>query len=99
MKTMRFGIDHVTMIMLAMTATLPFLALSPVDAATPDCQDQYQAVRIEADAAEPAAAAKALRTARLAEKICIEGNRFEAGRKFTLARKQLGPDVQIADRR
>lgn len=99
MKTMQFGIDHVTMIILAMTATLPFLALSPAAAATPACQTEYQAIRTEAGTARPDAAARALRTARLAEKICAEGNDFEADRKFALARKQLGTDIQVADRR
>ena len=95
----RSTIDRLTITALLLTASLPFVALSPVQAATNQCAAQVQAVQTEAAAADPKAAAKALRTARVAEKICAEGNRFEAAKKFAQAREQLGASVQLADRR
>jgi hypothetical protein len=56
-------------------------------------------VRTLAETAEPKAAAKALRTARLAEQLCAEGGRLAAGKKFTLAMSQLDTSVQLADKR
>ncbi len=92
--------DRLTIIGLAMAAVLPFLALSPVQAApAANCTVEAQAVRSEASAADPQAAAKALRTVRTAEAICAEGNRHEAAKKFAQARAQLGTAVQMADRR
>ena len=95
----RSTIDRLTISALLLTVTLPFAALSPVQAATNQCAAQAQEVITAAAAAEPQAAAKALRTARLAEKICAEGNRHEAGKKFAQAREQLGTNIQFADRR
>lgn len=95
----RSTIDRLTITALLMTAMLPFAALSPVKAATVNCTAQVQAVQAGAAAADPKAAAKALRTANLAEKICAEGNTHEAAKKFALARTQLGTNVQFAERR
>ena len=95
----RFTIDRVTIAALAITATLPFLAISPVKAATPDCAQQVQSIEAGAAAVDAKAAAKALRTARLAARICAEGNGHEAAKKFKLAQSQLGTSVQLAARR
>lgn len=95
----RLNIDHMTMIALALVAALPFMTLSPAEAATVDCQAQLETVRIEAVNAEPKIAAKALRTAEAAAKICVQGNRFEAGKKFAQARLQLDSSMQFAARR
>ncbi|WP_372915702.1 hypothetical protein [Sandarakinorhabdus sp.] len=95
----RSTIDRLTITALLMTATMPFVALSPVKAATPSCAAQMQAVQASAATADPQAAAKALHTARVAEKICAEGNRFEAAKKFAQSREQLAATVQLADRR
>jgi hypothetical protein len=97
--TTTHNMDKLAIIGLIMTATLPFAALSPARAGTVDCVVQAEAVRTKAVTAEPAAAAKALKTVRLAEKICAEGGRAEAGRKFSLAMRQLDQSVQLADRR
>ncbi len=94
------SIDRLTIFALLATATLPFAAFSPVQAASVDqCAAQAEQVRTLAETAEPKAAAKALRTAALAERLCAEGGRMEAGKKFSLAMKQLDTSVQIADRR
>ncbi len=95
----RRTIDRLTIATLAIAAAMPFLAISPVQAATIDCAAQEQAIKASASAADPKAAAKALRTARIAAKICAEGNGHEAAKKFKLAESQLGSTVQLADRR
>ena len=92
----RSTIDRLTIAALMLTATLPFAAISPAHAATPTCAAQVQTVQAEAAAADPQAAAKALRTARVAEKICAEGNRHEAAKKFAQAREQLASNIQLA---
>lgn len=89
MTTRRFNFDHITIMTLTMIAVLPFMAMSPVKAVTMECQDQFEAVRLEAESAEPKAAAKALRAARIGEKICLEGSRLEANRKFREAHRHL----------
>jgi hypothetical protein len=98
-----FNTDRLTITGLAIAALLPFLALSPAKAAAKpanvSCQAEVQAVQVQAEGASPEAAARALRTARLAGKICAEGNRFEAAKKFAQARQQLDAGVQLADRR
>lgn len=99
MTSLRFNIDRVTIIGLALAATLPFLAVSPVRAAPADCAAEAQLVREQAATATPAAAQKALRSARVAEKICQEGNRHEAARKFAQARQLLDQPVQMASQR
>ena len=103
MNITRTFTDRLTITTLLLTAVLPFAALSPVKAATPAginvCAAQVQAVAASAASAEPKAAAKALRTANVAARICAEGNRHEAAKKFALARDQLGSNVQLADRR
>jgi hypothetical protein len=93
--------DRLTITGLAIAALLPFLAISPVKAGekAASCAAEVQSVQEQAATATPDAAAKALRTARLAQKICAEGNRFEAGKKFAQARQQLDTGVQLADRR
>lgn len=94
------SIDRLTIIALLATATLPFAAFSPAQAASgAHCAAQAEEVRALARDAEPKAAAKALRTASVAERICAEGARLEAGKKFSLAMKQLDMSVQTADRR
>jgi hypothetical protein len=96
----RFTIDRMTIAALAVAATLPFLAISPVQAGTVDCAAQAEAIAASAaTASDPKAAAKALRTARVAAKICAEGNGHEAAKKFSLARTQLGDNIQLAERR
>ncbi len=95
----RSTIDRLTIAALMLTATLPFAAFSPAHAATPSCAAQVQSVQAEAAAADPQAATKALRTARVAEKICAEGNRHEAAKKFAKAREQLASSIQLAARR
>jgi membrane-bound lytic murein transglycosylase B len=97
----KFNLDRAAIIALAMVATLPFLALSPADAATADCTAEVQAIKVQAqaDGISPNSAAKALRTARIGEKICAEGSRYEAAKKFAAARAQLDQGVQYADRR
>lgn len=95
----RFTIDRLTIAALALTAILPFVAISPVNAGTVDCAAQAQQLRTEAASANPQDAAKALRTVRLAEKICAEGNSHEAAKKFAVARAQLASTMQFADRR
>ncbi len=101
MTTMNFNLDRITIVGLAIAAVLPFAALSPVKAAPKvDCAIEAQALRSEASAATPEAAARVLRTVSTAEAICAEGNRFEAGKKFAQARKQLGvATIELADRR
>lgn len=95
----RSFIDRLTIAALALTAVLPFAALTPVNAGTIDCAAQAQQLRTEAASANPQDAAKALRNVRIAEKICAEGNSHEAARKFALARNQLASNVQFAERR
>ena len=100
MNITRTATDRLTITALLMTAILPFAALSPVKAATANtCAAEVQAVQASAANADPKVAAKALRTARTAEKICAEGNRFEAAKKFAQARELLGTGVQLAERR
>lgn len=96
-----FNLDRASIIALAMVAALPFLALSPADAAIADCAVEAQAIKVQAqaDGISPNTAAKALRTIRIGEKICAEGGRHEAAKKFAAARAQLGQGVQYADRR
>ena len=53
----------------------------------------------EPASANPQDAAKALRSIKIAEKICAEGNSFEAAKKFALARTQIASNVQFAERR
>ena len=99
MTITRTTTDRLTIAALLMTAILPFAALSPVKAATTNCAAEVQAVQASAASADPQLAVKALRTARVAEKICAEGNRFEAAKKFAQARELLGTGVQLAERR
>ena len=96
----RTSIDRLTIAALALAATFPFLAVSPAQAGTTACAAQVQEIEDSAAAAaDPKAAAKALRTARIAAKICAEGNGHEAAKKFSLARTQLSSNIQLADRR
>jgi hypothetical protein len=89
--------DRLTIAALVMAASLPLLALSPAKAAAPyACAQQAQQLREQASLASPQDAARALRTVRLAERICAEGNGFEATRKFAVARQQLGSGTQLA---
>lgn len=100
MTSFRIITDRFTMLGLAMAATLPFLAITPVKAApASSCAVEAQAVRADAANADKDAAVRAARLVRVAEKICAEGNRFEAAKKFAQARQQLGGNVQLADRR
>lgn len=94
-----FSIDRLTIVSLAMAAMLPFVAISPVKAATSECATQVAALRSEAATAAPQQAAKALRTAAVAEQICAEGNRHEALKKLAQAREALADTVQLAERR
>ncbi|WP_439545407.1 hypothetical protein [Sandarakinorhabdus sp.] len=101
MNISSFTLDRITLVGLAMAGLLPFLALSPTPAraAAVDCAAEATALRSQAHTADPKAAAKALKLVRVAEKICAEGNRFEAGKKFAQARGQIDTGVQLADRR
>lgn len=94
-------LDRLTITVLAMTAALPFLALSPAEAASThaDCRTEAQAIRSASDAAEPRTAAKAMRAATVGEKICADGNRREAAKKFALARQFLTDGAQLAEQR
>lgn len=96
-----FTLDRLTIAVLAMTAALPFLALSPAEASPTqvDCRTEAQAIRSASAAADPKAAAKAMRAAKVGEKICTGGNRHEAERKFTLARQLLSDGAQLAEQR
>jgi hypothetical protein len=96
-----FNLDRVSIIALAMVATLPFIALSPADAAPADCAAEAQTIRVQAqaDGVSPNSAAKALRMVKVGEKICAEGGRHEATKKFAAARAQLDQSVQYAERR
>ena len=93
--------DRFTIVGLAALAALPFMALSPAMAAPAkaECQAEAQSIRIAAEGASQRSASQALRTANVAEKICAEGNRREAGRKFAQAREQLDNSVQLASQR
>ncbi|WP_156255517.1 hypothetical protein [Sandarakinorhabdus oryzae] len=95
----RSTIDRLTITALALTIVMPFAALSPVKAAPANCAVEAQAIAAQASSADPKAAAKALRTARLAAALCEAGNGHEAAKKFTLARQQLDTSIQLADRR
>ncbi len=95
----RATIDRLTITALALTIAMPFAALTPVKAATVDCKVEAQAVATQAANADPKAAAKALRTARLAAALCDAGNGHEAAKKFALARQQLDTTVQLAAQR
>ena len=95
----RRTIDRLTITTLALAATMPFLAVSPVQAATVDCTAQATQLRTEVASANPQDSAKALRSIKIAEKLCAAGNSHEAGKKFKLARTQLATNVQLADRR
>jgi hypothetical protein len=101
MNISSFNLDRVTLVGLMMAGVLPFLALSPspARAATVDCAAEATALRTQAETADPTAAAKALKLVRVAEKICAEGNRFEAGKKFAQARGQIDSSVQLAAQR
>jgi hypothetical protein len=96
-----FNFDRVSFIALAMVATLPFIAVTPADAAPVDCAAEAQAITAQAQTTNvaPDSAAKALRLVKVGEKICAEGGRHEAAKKFAAARAQLGQGVQYADRR
>jgi hypothetical protein len=96
-----FNFDRVSFIALAMVATLPFIAVSPAEAASVDCAAEAQAIAAQAQATDvaPDSAAKALRLVKVGEKICAEGGRHEAAKKFAAARAELGQSVQYADRR
>lgn len=96
----RFAIDRLTITALLLTATLPFLALSPANAATAtSCAVEAAQLRTDISTAQSPDAAKLLRTVKTAEMICAEGNRHEAAKKFAAARAQLGSNVQLAERR
>jgi hypothetical protein len=99
MTAFRIDTDRLTITGLAIAAILPFLALSPVKAAPSQCATELQAITAQAASADPKVAAKALRAAHVAQKICAEGNRHEAGKKFAQARQMLDTGVQLADRR
>ncbi|WP_353217381.1 hypothetical protein [Sandarakinorhabdus sp.] len=95
-------VDRITLVGLAMVGVLPFLvALSPAPAyaGTVDCAAQAAAVRSQIETADPKVAARALKTVRIAEKICAEGGSFEASKKFAQARAQVDTGVQLAARR
>ena len=96
-----FNFDRVSFIALAMVATLPFIAVSPAEAAPADCAVEAQAIAAQALATDvaPDSAAKALRLVKVGEKICAEGGRHEAAKKFAAARAQLDQAEQYADRR
>lgn len=92
--------DRFTIIALLVTATLPFAAFTPVQAASAaSCTVQAEQMRTLAQDADPKAAAKALRVVAVAEQICAEGGRVEASKKFAQAAKLLDASVQMADRR
>ena len=95
----RSTIDRLTIAALMLTATLPFAAITPAHAGTTQCAVQAEQLRTEAASANPQDAAKALRSVKIAEKICAEGNSHEAAKKFALARTQLASTVQLAERR
>ena len=97
----RFNFDRVSIIALAMVATLPFIAVTPADAAPADCAVEAQAITAQAQstAVSPDTATKALRMVQIGEKICAEGGRHEAAKKFAAARSLLDQTVQYADRR
>ncbi len=95
----RFFTDRLTIAALALTAILPFAALTPAHAGTTQCAVQAEQLRTEAASANPQDAAKALRSIKIAEKICAEGNAHEAAKKFAQARTQLASNVQFAERR
>lgn len=95
----RSTIDRLTIAALMLTATLPFAAFSPAHAGTTQCAVQAEQLRTEATSANPQDAAKALRSVKIAEKICAEGNSHEAAKKFAQARAQLASTVQFAERR
>lgn len=95
----RSTIDRLTIAALMLTATLPFAAITPAHAGTTQCAVQAEQLRTEAASANPQDAAKALRSIKIAEKICAEGNSHEAAKKFALARTQLASTVQFAERR
>jgi hypothetical protein len=95
----RSTIDRLTIAALMLTATLPFAAITPAHAGTTQCAVQAEQLRTEAASANPQDAAKALRSVKIAEKICAEGNAHEAAKKFALARTQLASTLQFAERR
>nr|WP_315474495.1 hypothetical protein [uncultured Sandarakinorhabdus sp.] len=95
----RSTIDRLTIAALMLTATLPFAAITPAHAGTTQCAVQAEQLRTEAASANPQDAAKALRSIKIAEKICAEGNAHKAAKKFALARTQLASTVQFAERR
>ena len=95
----RSTIDRLTIAALMLTATLPFVAITPAQAGTTQCAVQAEQLRTEAASANPQDAAKALRSIKIAEKICAEGNAHEAAKKFTQARELLATNVQLAARR
>jgi capsular polysaccharide biosynthesis protein len=95
----RSTIDRLTIAALMLTATLPFAAITPAHAGTTQCAVQAEQLRTEAASANPQDAAKALRSIKIAEKICAEGNAHEAAKKFAQARTQLASTVQLAERR
>jgi capsular polysaccharide biosynthesis protein len=95
----RSTIDRLTIAAMMLTATLPFAAISPAQAGTTQCAVQAEQLRTEAASANPQDAAKALRSVKIAEKICAEGNSHEAAKKFAQARTQLARTVQLAERR
>ena len=95
----RSTIDRLTIAALMLTATLPFAAITPAHAGTTQSAVQAEQLRTEAASANPQDAAKALRSIKIAEKICAEGNAHEAAKKFAQARTQLASTVQFAERR
>ncbi len=78
----------------AISATFIGAAASPA-LATPAnvCTTMPTQIRSVATTATPDNARKALTLVATGEKLCAEGGRFEAGKKFAAAAKLLGTDV------
>ncbi len=68
-------------------------AATPAFAADATCASAPARIRTIAASAQPDQARKALGLVSLGEKLCAEGGRFEAGKKFSAAAKVLGTDM------
>ena len=78
---------------IAISAAFLGATASPALAADTTCAQAPAQIRAAAVNAAPDQARKALAMVATGEKICAEGGRFEAAKKFAAAAKALGTDL------
>lgn len=78
---------------IAISAAFVGAAASPAMAAEATCTQTPAQIRAAAASATPDQARKALVMVATGEKMCAEGGRFDAAKKFAAAAKVLGTDL------